>query len=207
MARSFAEAILRGLAGAGEELGDELEQNQMFNIQRGDRMKRFRADDAWRQNESDRRRFESDRAYNFDVDQSNQNRSNRLSDIDRRYTMDMMDKEWADRQAAKEAAESARRFDLNYGLDERQEDRLSLSTKRKFVSPAAKFMGALPKTAPMADRRVAQSQLLGGPTIQAVQAAGAQPGDYDAQGRAKYEDWDQLTPEEKQQIISMGFPD
>lgn len=58
-----------------------------------------------------------------------------------------------------------------------------------------------------------RSSLLAGPagaTMQAVQGAGVQPvaqSDPDAIGRSKYDDWDQLTAEDKQKLINAGYPE
>ena len=43
------------------------------------------------------------------------------------------------------------------------------------------------------------------PTLDSL--LGAQQQDPDAMGRAKYEDWDTLSPEQKQRLINAGFPD
>ena len=65
--RSLGEAILRALAGAGQELGGQMQENQKFNLQRGDMFERLKTDREERRRGAERDQFESDRAYDFNV--------------------------------------------------------------------------------------------------------------------------------------------
>lgn len=119
--RSLGEAILRALAGAGQELGGQMQENQKFNLQRGDMFERLKTDREERRRGAERDQFESDRAYDFNVKKTeDQASASHRGEVNQNIADFLKGIEEKNRYATQQGW-----LEKQFGLQERQEARLS----------------------------------------------------------------------------------